>query len=189
MDIDARTHEFIALLDDRPLSGVLELWRASVDANCDWATSTGEASARWRGLDLDQNDAVIVRAFETWIHADDLRRVLGQPGRPPVPYHLALMADLAGRSLSASLALAGRAREGKTARLVLTGDGGGAWTIPMEPGGTASSSPDVTLTADVVDWCLLVGDRIAPSEIAHDVDGDATLAADLIAAGPALATL
>ena len=188
-DIDARTHDFIGLLDDRALSGVLDLLRESVDANCDWATSSDEATARWRGLELDRTDAVIVRAFETWIHTDDLRRVLGQPGRPPVPRHLALMADLAGRSLSGSLALVGRVRPGRTARLVLTGDGGGAWAVPMDPGATATDPPDVTLTADVVDWCLLVGDRIAASAIPHRVDGDAALAADLLAAAPALATL
>jgi hypothetical protein len=34
-----------------------------------------------------------------------------------------------------------------------------------------------------------VGDRIAPSAIRHRVDGDAALAADLLAAAPALATL
>jgi uncharacterized protein (TIGR03083 family) len=188
-DIDARTHDFIALLDDRPLSRVLEVWRESVDANCDWATGSDDTTARWRGLELDRTDAVIVRAFETWIHTDDLRRVLGEPGRPPAPHHLALMADLAGRSLGASLALVGRVRPGKTARLVLTGDAGGAWSVPMDPGATATDPPDVTLTADVVDWCLLVGDRIAPSAIPHRVDGDPALAADLLAAAPALATL
>jgi len=187
-DIDARTRDFVALLDDRSLVAVLDVWRESVDVNCGWATDSAEGVARWRGLELDRADAVVVRAFETWIHADDLRRVLGQPGRPPVPSHLALMADLAGRSLGASLALVGRVRPGKTARLVLTGDGGGAWTVPMEPGATAAD-PDVTLTADVVDWCLLVGDRVSPSAIPHRVDGDAALAADLLAAAPALATL
>jgi uncharacterized protein (TIGR03083 family) len=188
-DIDARTHDFVALLDDRPLSDVLDLWRESVDANCAWATGSNETTARWRGLELDRSDAVVVRAFETWIHADDLRRVLGEPGHTPMPDHLSLMADLAGRTLGASLALVGRVRPGKIARLVLTGDGGGAWAVPMDPGATATGPPHVTLTADVVDWCLLVGDRIAASALPHRVDGDASLAADLLAAAPALATL
>jgi uncharacterized protein (TIGR03083 family) len=188
-DIDARTRDFIALLGNRPLSGVLDLWRESVDVNCKWATGDNEATARWRGLELDCNDAIVVRAFETWIHTDDLRRTLGQPSEPPAAHHLTLMADLAGRSLGASLALVERVRPGKTARLVLTGDGGGAWTVPMEPGAAATDPPDVTLTADVVDWCRLVGDRITRSAIAHRVEGDAALADDLLAAAPALATL
>jgi uncharacterized protein (TIGR03083 family) len=188
-DIEARTRELIARFDDRPVSGVLDVWRASVDVNCDWATGRDEVLARWRGLELDRNDAIVVRAFETWIHADDLRRALGQPGQPPAAHHLTLMADLAGRSLGASLALVGRVRRGKTARLVLTGDGGGTWIVPMEHGAATSDPPDVTVTADVVDWCLLVGDRLAPSALAHRVEGDAALAADLLAAAPALATL
>jgi hypothetical protein len=47
----------------------------------------------------------------------------------------------------------------------------------------------VTVTADVVDWCHLVGDRITPDALPVAVDGDETLARDLVAAAPALATL
>ena len=47
----------------------------------------------------------------------------------------------------------------------------------------------MTLTADVVGWCRLVGDRIDPDELPCRVEGDRALAADLLAAAPALATL
>lgn len=187
--IDARTAAFVERLTDRPLDDAIALWRASVDANCVWAALPQPGSANWRGLELDRNDAIIVRAFETWIHTDDLRRVVGLPGVPPDSQHLALMSDLAGRTLSMSLGLVERTRDGKTARLVLTGEGGGEWLVAMDGRGSGVGDPDVTLTANVVDWCLLVGDRIAPSDIAHAVDGDALLAGDLLAAAPALATL
>ena len=72
---------------------------------------------------------------------------------------------------------------------MLTGDGGGEWLVAMDGSGLSSAPPDVTLTADVVDWCMLVGDRITSDAIAHTVDGDARLAEDLLAAAPALATL
>lgn len=49
--------------------------------------------------------------------------------------------------------------------------------------------PDVMITADVVDFCRRVGDRLAPGELTCEIDGDATLAADLLAAAPAFATL
>jgi len=49
--------------------------------------------------------------------------------------------------------------------------------------------PDVTLTADVVEWCRLVGDRIDPAVFRHAVEGDTSLGRDLVAAAPALATL
>ena len=55
--------------------------------------------------------------------------------------------------------------------------------------GDAAAPPDVTVTADVVDWCQLVGDRIAPDALLVAVDGDELLGRDLVAAAPALATL
>ena len=98
------------------------------------------------------------------------------------------MSDLSGRTTGFGLLMIGRSRPGKTARLVLTGEGGGDWLIPMG-GGTAGATPDVTLTADVVDWCLLVGERIRPDELDCGVGGDAALAEDLLAAASAFATL
>lgn len=188
-NIDARTAAFVDKLDGRPLDDAVALWRASVDANCAWANGPAENTANWRGFELDRNDAIVLRAFETWIHTDDLRRVVGLAGVPPEPQHLALMSDLAGRTLSMALGLVERTREGKTARLVLTGDGGGDWLVAMDGSGLSSREPDVTLTANVVDWCMLVGDRIAPAAIVHTVEGDPGLAEDLLAAAPALATL
>jgi hypothetical protein len=59
----------------------------------------------------------------------------------------------------------------------------------MDGTGPGRGTPDVTVTADAVDWCLLVGDRIAPGELAHTVEGDVSLADDLLTAAPALASL
>jgi uncharacterized protein (TIGR03083 family) len=188
-DIEARTAALVGYFSGRPLDDALDVWRAAVDANCEWAAAASGGAARWRGLELDRDDAMIVRAFETWIHTDDLRRVAGLDGTAPDAAHLSLMSDLAGRTLSLAVALAGRTRPGKTARLVLTGAGGGEWLVAMDGSGPGSGDADVTLTANVVDWCLLVGDRVSPSTIAHTVEGDAELADDLLAAGPALASL
>ena len=188
-NINARTAAMVAYFDGRPLEDALDLWRAAVDANCAWANGPAENTASWRGFELDRNDAIVLRAFETWIHTDDLRRLVGLPGQAPEAPHLALMSDLAGRTLSMALGLVQRTHADKTARLVLTGDGGGEWLVAMDGSGLSSESPDVTLAANVVDWCMLVGDRIAPHAISHTVDGDARLAEDLLAAAPALATL
>jgi uncharacterized protein (TIGR03083 family) len=187
--IEARTAALVDYFSGRSLDDALDVWRASVDENCAWAADPGGATATWRGLALDRDDAIIVRAFETWIHTDDLRRVAGLGGLPPEPRYLSLMSDLAGRTLSMALALVDRARPGKTARLVLTGAGGGDWLVAMDGSGPGSGEPDVTVTANVVDWCLLVGDRVSPATIVHTVDGDTALANDLLAAAPALATL
>ena len=44
------------------------------------------------------------------------------------------MSELASRILPVALALRGAERPGKTARLVLTGDGGGDWLVPLDGG-------------------------------------------------------
>ena len=187
-DIDERTAAAIAAFDGRDLADVVDAWREAMAANQRWALAGAADSAVWRGLELSRHDALVVRAFETWVHSEDVRRVVGLPPRAPAPEHLTLMTDLAGRTLGLSLALAGRQRAERTAQLVLTGAGGGEWLVAMgdgDPGGHV----DVVVTADAVEWCMLVGDRVAPTEIAVTVDGDRSLADDLLAAAPALATL
>ena len=163
-------------------------WRAAVEANRRWAAERRDDATLWRGISMSRHDAIVVRAFETWVHGNDLRRVAGLGERAPDERHLALMTDLAGRSLGLSLAMADRLRPGRTVRLVLTGAGGGEWLAGMggdEPG----DDVDVTITADAVAWCRLVGDRIRPGELPCAIDGDQELAQDMLAAAPALATL
>jgi uncharacterized protein (TIGR03083 family) len=168
-DIDARTASLVDRLAGAPLAAAVGLWRRAVDANRGWARDRTDDIVSWRGVPMTRDDAIVVRAFETWIHTDDLRRAAGIPLAAPAPRHLSLMSE--------------------TARLVLTGDGGGDWLVPMDARGAVSTEPDVTLTANVVDWCRLVGDRVGRGELVCVVAGDEALADDLVSAAPALATL
>ena len=186
--IVARTDAFLPRFADRDLTAAVAIWRASVEANRAWAVANPDRTAIWRGLGLTRDDTLLVRSFEAWIHADDLRGAAGLPTTPPETRHLSLMSDLAGRILPLALAVAGRAHDDMTARLVLTGDGGGEWLVAMGAG-DAGATPAVTVTADVLEWCRLVGDRIAPADLHHTIEGDAGLGRDLVAAAPALATL
>jgi uncharacterized protein (TIGR03083 family) len=186
--IVARTDAFLPRFAERDLTAAVTLWRASVEANRAWAGANPDRTAIWRGLGLTRDDTLLVRSFEAWIHADDLRVAAGLPTTPPETRHLSLMSDLAGRILPLALAVAGRSHDDVTARLVLTGDGGGEWLVAMGSGAT-DATPAVTVTADVLDWCRLVGDRIAPADLPHAIDGDPELGRDLVAAAPALATL
>jgi uncharacterized protein (TIGR03083 family) len=189
-DIVERTHELLPRYAGDGLEDALTLLRDSVEANRAWAVEHAGETAWWRGLGLTRDDALVVRAFEMWIHTDDLRRLGGLDSAPPPPAELASMAEFSSRILPLALDLAGRARDGKTARLVLTGAGGGDWIVPMGKGTDAADrEPDVTLTADVVDWCLLVGDRLAASEIRCTIVGDPGLGEDLVASASVLATL
>ncbi|HEY3673706.1 MAG TPA: maleylpyruvate isomerase family mycothiol-dependent enzyme [Acidimicrobiia bacterium] len=195
-DITSRTHALLSRFAGRELDDAVALWRTSVEANRAWAVANPDRTAIWRGLGLTRDDTLLVRAFEAWVHADDLRRAAGAPVTRPEVRHLTLMSDLARRILPLALAVSEREHDGKTARLVLTGPGGGDWMVPMGGGtpvyaGTSSGATgaDVTVTADVVDWCLLVGDRVAPEVLRVQVEGDQSLGHDLVAAAPALATL
>jgi uncharacterized protein (TIGR03083 family) len=186
--IVARTDAFLPRFADRDLTAAVALWRASVEANRAWAVANPDRTAIWRGLGLTRDDTLLVRSFEAWIHADDLRVAAGLATSPPETRHLSLMSDLAGRILPLALAVARRAHDDVTARLVLTGDGGGEWLVAMGAG-RAGATPAVSVTADVLEWCRLVGDRIAPADLHHTIEGDAGLGRDLVAAAPALATL
>jgi uncharacterized protein (TIGR03083 family) len=187
-EIVPRTHALLPRFADRDLDDAVALWRESVEANHAWAVANPDRTAVWRGLGLTRDDTLLVRSFEAWVHTDDLRRAAGRSETRPAVRHLSLMSDLARRILPLALAVSGREHDGKTARLVLTGPGGGDWLVPMGAG-DAAAEPDVTVTADVVDWCRLVGDRVAPAAVRIEVDGDEALARDLVAAAPSLATL
>jgi len=188
-ELEARTATFVARFRDRPLGDARALWARAVAAVRQWARE-GASGDRvvFFGLPLPPESVLVNRAFETWIHAEDIRRAVERPPAPPPPAHLHLMANLSLRSLPAALRLTGRARPGRSARVVLTGEGGGEWTIPMGEG-ASTERPDVVVTADIVDWCLVAGERLAPEALPRSVDGDEELAADLLAAAPAFATL
>jgi uncharacterized protein (TIGR03083 family) len=189
LDIERRTAIFIERFRRRPLQDVREVWRAAVDVIRQWFVGeSSDASVDVFGITVSRDSLLVTRAFETWTHTDDLRRVLGRDLEPPPPSTLHRMAYLSVTSMPAALEVAGRAHPGKTARIVLTGDGGGDWLIPFgfaEVGET----PDVVLTADVVDWCRCVSERLAPEALPREVDGDPALADDLAAASSAFATL
>jgi uncharacterized protein (TIGR03083 family) len=136
-----------------------------------------------------RDDTLVIRAFETWTHHDDVRRALGRDAALPDAEVMRTMAELAMKSLPLALAVRGSARSGRTARLVLDGAGGGEWTIACAPGESPSPRADVVVRASVVDWCRRFADRIAPEEIVVSVEGDTELASDLVSAANAFAGL
>lgn len=188
--VETRTAAFIEHYRDRPLADARAWWREAVDAVRRWAADPANADAgvQWLALHFTRESLLVARSFETWTHADDLRRVLGQPLESPPAGSLRLMAEVSVTAMPTALEVAERAHRGKTARIVLTGDGGGDWLIPLGFSETGET-PDVVLTADVVDWCRCVSERVAPEALARRVEGDPALADDLAAASSAFATL
>lgn len=129
---------------------------------------------------------LVVRMFETWTHEEDIRRALGLALAPPDSARLRLMTDFAVAALPAGLARIGRRQSGRTARLVLTGPGGGTWQAPLERG-TPPGSTDVRIIANAVLFCRLVANRVTRDELEPLITGDEGLAADLLEGARSLA--
>jgi uncharacterized protein (TIGR03083 family) len=133
----------------------------------------------FEGLSMPVRNAYLARAFETWIHADDIRLAIGRPTDPPRPVHLRALADLHIRSLPTALRLSGRPRPDRSARIRLTGVVTEEWVIPLSR--NAASEPAVTITADALEFCYLAANRRTPGTVPIAVVGDRAVADDLLA--------
>lgn len=128
---------------------------------------------------------LVVRSFETWTHEEDIRRATGRPLAAPDPGRLRLMTELAVSALPTGLGYIARPKPGRTARIVLTGPGGGTWQASLDR--TAAGATDVRIVADAASFCRLVANRLQSTTIEVDVVGDEALAADVLAGAQALA--
>ncbi|MFF8657955.1 zf-HC2 domain-containing protein [Streptomyces huasconensis] len=155
-------------------------------------------------IELPLRDAMVDRAFECWIHADDIAEAVDYPYDPPSPRHLHRMIDLAARMLPGTLA--GRRRSGLAApprdlvaagapgrslRLEIEGLGGGEWFIALDsPGADASAEREVAHVAlDGVEFCRLAAGHVSPVEAAAGQDGDREAIRDVLFAAASLSRL
>ncbi len=130
----------------------------------------------WFGHETPLRTVAVIHAFETWVHAEDIRQATGRESEAPTPADLESMSRLAAELLGGAMSSSPTAR-GRTARLVLTGAGGGDLSVPR---GDPARHPDVTLTAEVVTFCRLIGGRLRPADFPHRIDGDRELARELV---------
>ena len=107
-------------------------WRRAVDRTLDLVHAAGDpgAEAAVHGMRLPLDMLLVVRAFELWIHENDIRQAAGMPPSVPDASTLSLMTQAAAQLLPHAAARSGR-REPTSVHLVLTGPGGGTWDIPM----------------------------------------------------------
>ncbi|MEU9287443.1 maleylpyruvate isomerase family mycothiol-dependent enzyme [Streptomyces sp. NPDC048275] len=181
----ARTAEVIAYERRRPPEETAAAWTAQAGA----LLATPEAQDLERashattlmGVRLPVADHFLVRAFETWIHTDDIGRALGLAVPPPPDPHLWQLVHLAVRILGTAL--------GPTAPPVLlavTGQGGrdAQWVL-----GSEDEPVRAELVLDPVDFCLLVGGRYAPDEVPRGASGDDGAVRDVLERAASLAWL
>ncbi|WP_406127734.1 maleylpyruvate isomerase family mycothiol-dependent enzyme [Streptomyces canus] len=129
------------------------------------------------GLRLPVTEHFLARAFEVWIHTDDIGRALGLAVPPPPEEHLGQLVRLAVRVLGTVL--------GAGAPPVLFAvRGGEEWVL-----GSQSDPVAAELTLDAVDFCLLIGGRHAPDTVPRDTTGDAAAVRNVLERAASLSWL
>jgi len=171
---------------DWSFAQILERWRAARRALVELDAQL-PSDTRLGGYSL--KSVLVIRAFETWTHYHDIAAVLGRSEEPASAPVMRTMAELAVQTLPLALAAKGYDYSGRTARVVLTGPGGGDWTIACSASETAGNVPDVVLRAPVVEFCRRFADRLVVDDVPFEIDGDADLGRALVDAAPAFAGL
>lgn len=178
------TRVFVASWSDRPAAEVLSRWRELTTAITTHLSSVDRSesrrSIRFHFLETSLSTVLITRVFEIWTHDEDIRRATGRPLVAPDPGRLRRMSRIAVPSVAFGMAIGGMDASGRTARIVLTGPGGGTWDQALGLGETAGR-PEAIVVVDVVDYCRLAAQRIAPHEVHAAVEGDEQLARQILA--------
>jgi len=129
-------------------------------------------------------EALVQRTFETWTHADDIRRALRLPVRPAGAADIRMILDFGLGLLPTALTGLGIAHPGKAVRLVLRGSGGGEWEVPLATG--AGAVRVATVTADALDFCRLMAGRQPVETLRYGVSGNADVVPDMLRAASTL---
>ncbi|WP_430382726.1 zf-HC2 domain-containing protein [Streptomyces sp. P10-4] len=156
---------------------------------------------------LPLHDAMLDRAFECWVHAEDIADAVDYPYEPPAPRHLNRMIDLAARLLPTALAERRRAglsapghqtphlvpagAPGRSLRLEIEGAAGGEWLIPLDsPAAVGSADLEVAHVAlDGVEFCRLAAGHVPPAEAAAGQLGDREAIQDVLFAVASLSRM
>jgi len=158
-------------------------WRRAADRTLALARDP-EAEVAVHGLRLSVRALLVVRAFELWIHDNDIRIAAGLPPSIPDPPVLRLMSDLAARLLPYAAARTGLL-EPLDVHLVLTGPGGGTWEVAV--GQSPPEPVAVSIVTDAVGFCRLAGNRVTPADLNLHITGDPDRAVDVLVAASKLA--
>ncbi len=169
-----------------PTRAVRAPWREQSHGIVRTVSFTGDAGrmpVSYGDFELPLHDAMLDRAFECWVHAEDIADAVDYPYEPPSARHLNRMIDLAARMLPGVLAArrrAGLAAPGVRPHLVTAGEPGAAcgWRsraraaaselIPLDsPGAVGSAEHEVAHVAlDGVEFCRLAAGHVPPAEAA-----------------------
>ncbi|MFI8322747.1 maleylpyruvate isomerase N-terminal domain-containing protein [Streptomyces sp. NPDC085529] len=203
-----RTEAFWESLDRPPNRSLREPWRDQSHALVRTVSFAGrgvsDLTVTYGDFALPLKDALLERAFECWVHADDIANAVAYPYDPPSGPHLHGMIDLAARLLPAAVAhrrrtgraaparhLVAAGAPGRSLHLEVEGAGGGHWYIALDSP-AALGSPDhvvAQVAMDGVEFCQLLAGHISPQEAAAGQDGDREAISDVLSAAASLSRL
>jgi hypothetical protein len=81
----------------------------------------------------------------------------------------------------------GLTRRGRTARIVLTGPGGGTFVVSTGGELPPAGREDALIVTGALDFCRIAGRHLDVDDVAHEVEGDQAFARDLLASARVLA--
>ena len=180
----------------RDPAGTREEWRRAADGTTALVDAAGDLGAKVAvyGMRVPLGLLLILRAFELWVHENDIRAAVGLPPTEPDASTLTLMTGAAVRLLPYAAAQTGLTAP-TALHLVLTGPGGGTWDVALGdppasgtgPGSNASAPADVAIVTDTIGFCRLAANRVVPASLDTHVTGDWDRAAAVLAATASLA--
>ncbi|WP_306322486.1 MULTISPECIES: maleylpyruvate isomerase family mycothiol-dependent enzyme [unclassified Streptomyces] len=180
---ESRTRTVIAHERARDPRDTVATWRARaaelLSAPAARDAELAAQAATLMGARLPVADHFLVRAFETWIHSDDIGRALDLPVPPPPAAHLWRLVQLAVRILGAALG----PQAPPVALTVTDASRTTEWIL-----GSEDEPVRAELALDPVDFCRLVGGRITPDHLPSGT-GDPTVARALLDRAAQLAWL
>jgi hypothetical protein len=204
----ARTEAYWRASHFPPTRSVRTPWREQTHALVRTVSfteeGTGKPAVPYGDFELPLPDAMLDRAFECWVHAEDIARAVDYPYGPPASRHLHGMIDLAARMLPVVLAARRRAglapparhlvaagEPGRSLRLEIEGQGGGQWLVPLDsPGAVGSAEHEVAHVAlDGLEFCRLAAGHVAPREAAAGQVGDREAIRDVLYAAASLSRM
>jgi uncharacterized protein (TIGR03083 family) len=145
-------------------------------------------------------DALTQRAFETWIHRDDIRAAVALPPRPPASDHLSRILGLGLALLPAAIDAAGRARPG-CVLLDLTGPGGAEHVVTLgtraararaeiqKAGGARAAEARAETERAAEAWAAGAADRARVAEVRMPAERFGRLMAGRVPVTPAVAVV
>jgi uncharacterized protein (TIGR03083 family) len=150
-------------------------WRQAADHTLELVRADGRdpgSLLSMHGMRLSLDALLVVRAFELWTHENDIRSAVAMPASVPDASTLTLMTELAVRLLPHAVSRTEAVSAPLELHLVLTGNGGGTWDLPLGEREAATEPTDLMIVVDAVDFCRLVANRVDPQSLDLHVDGD-----------------